>query len=542
MNNRDFTRYFQFLFPRNLQYILFLIPFLSLGADPQLNSPYKTIYNHLYFLQGGSYNPDQSARSFMIYEKDAVEAIRASIQLKQLLDGMGIYIDPDEVPRQTNYFDSLSGKKHRYVLSEKLPGIYVERIDESWLYPNRVLTAIDYEHKQVFKFGTDRLLTLLPKLGTREFMGLLSWQYVGLLMLVFLCFLFHKVALFFLDKIIVRILRRMGYEDVARKYIKPVSRPASLLLVIFILMLFLPVIQLPVYFARYLMMTLRASMPLTAAIIFYKFIDVLALYFARLASRTDSSLDDQLVPLIRKTLKTFVIIIGTLLVLETLDVPILPLLTGLSIGGLAFALAAQDTIKNFFGSLMIFIDKPFQIGDWVSSGGDIDGTVEEVGLRSTRIRTFRNSLTYIPNGKLADRVVDNHGLRRYRRFYTKIGITYDTPPHLIETFVTGLERIVQNHPNTWKDNYHVYLNNFNSSSLDIMFYIFFSVPTWGEELKCRHEVMLRIITLANELGVRFAFPTQTMHMETFPEKQSLAPEFAKSPEFYVEKMDELTRK
>ena len=138
---------------------------------------------------------------------------------------------------------------------------------------------------------------------------------------------------------------------------------------------------------------------------------------------------------------------------------------------------------------MIFVDKPFQIGDWITSGS-IDGTVGEVGLRSTRIRTFRNSLTYVPNGILADSVVDNHGLRNYRRFYTKLGIIYGTPTHLIETFVEGLNKIVLNHPNTLKTNYHIYLNDFNASSLDIMFYIFFQVPNWGEELKCRHDTTI----------------------------------------------------
>jgi MscS family membrane protein len=186
-------------------------------------------------------------------------------------------------------------------------------------------------------------------------------------------------------------------------------------------------------------------------------------------------LDDQLVPLVRKTLKAFVIVVGSLFILKYgLRVDIVPYLTGLSIGGLAFALAAQDTIKNFFGSIMIFIDKPFQVGDWITSG-EVDGTVEEVGFRSTRVRTFRNSLVYIPNGKIADATIDNHGLRKYRRFYTNITITYETPPELIEVFVDGLREIVRKHPKTRKDFYNIYLNNLASYSLEVMFYVFFAV-------------------------------------------------------------------
>jgi MscS family membrane protein len=244
----------------------------------------------------------------------------------------------------------------------------------------------------------------------------------------------------------------------------------------------------------------------------------------KLADKTESTLDDQLVPMVRKALKIFVIIIGLIVILMNLNIDIVPLLTGLSIGGLAFALAAQDTLKNFFGSIMIFIDKPFQIGDWITSG-DIDGTVEEVGFRATRVRTFRNSVTYVPNGMIADRTVDNHGLRRYRRFYTKIAITYDTPSDLVNVFVEGLRNIVLNHPHTWKENFHVYLNDMADSSLSVMFYIFFKAPTWGDELKYRHEVLIEIIRLAENIGINFAFPTRTLHMETFPEKKGNSPEY-----------------
>ncbi|NJO03127.1 MAG: mechanosensitive ion channel [Bacteroidia bacterium] len=114
----------------------------------------------------------------------------------------------------------------------------------------------------------------------------------------------------------------------------------------------------------------------------------------------------------------------------------------------------------------------------------------------------------MPNGKLADMVVDNMGLRRYRRFRTTLAVTYDTPPPLIEAFVEGIRQIIANHPDTRKDYYFVYFNEFNSASLDILFYTFFEVPDWGRELKARHEVMLAILNLAKVLRVRFAFPTQ----------------------------------
>jgi MscS family membrane protein len=132
---------------------------------------------------------------------------------------------------------------------------------------------------------------------------------------------------------------------------------------------------------------------------------------------------------------------------------------------------------------------------------------------------------YVPNNKLADSMVDNHGLRQYRRFYTKIAVTYDTPPDLIEAFIEGLRKVVVEHPETRKDYYHVYFNDMNAYSLDIMFYIFFTCPDWAGELRARHEVLLEIMRLGERLGINFAFPTQTLHMENFPGQSSLSPSY-----------------
>ena len=320
------------------------------------------------------------------------------------------------------------------------------------------------------------------------------------------------------------LLIKRGHVTIANKYVAPVAKPMSILIIFPILLLLTPVIQLPFKINSYIMLSLKALWPVFLTIVVYRLVDLLGMYMMKMAERTESTLDDQLVPMVRKAMKIFVIIVGVLAILINLNINIVPLLTGLSIGGLAFALAAQDTLKNFFGSVMIFLDKPFQIGDWITSGS-IDGTVEEVGFRATRIRTFRNSLTYVPNGQIADSTVDNHGKRNYRRFYTQIAINYDTPADAINIFVDGLREIVEKHPHTLKDNYHVYLNDMADSSLNVMFYIFFEVPTWGEELRCRHEVLIEIIKMAESLGVQFAFPTRTLHMETFPEKKGNSPEY-----------------
>jgi MscS family membrane protein len=168
-------------------------------------------------------------------------------------------------------------------------------------------------------------------------------------------------------------------------------------------------------------------------------------------------------------------------------------------------------VSNLFGSLTLLFDRPFQIGDWIQIGS-VDGSVESVGMRSTRVRTFYNSLITIPNSELTTATIDNYGARQYRRFKTDIGVQYDTTPEQIEAFCEGIRELIRRHPYTRKDYYHVYLNTFGASSLNILLYCFLDTPEWSTELRERERLMLDIMKLARELGVQFAFPTQTLHM------------------------------
>ena len=145
----------------------------------------------------------------------------------------------------------------------------------------------------------------------------------------------------------------------------------------------------------------------------------------------------------------------------------------MGLGGLAFALAAKDTVANLFGSATIFASRPFQIGDWVYIDGT-EGTVESVGFRSTRVRTFYNSLISVPNAKVVDSVVDNYGARQYRRVKAMLGLTYDTPPDKLEAFVVGVRELIANHPKTRKDLFEVHFYEFGPSSLNVLVYFFLS--------------------------------------------------------------------
>ncbi|GIW73637.1 MAG: hypothetical protein KatS3mg103_0159 [Phycisphaerales bacterium] len=254
-----------------------------------------------------------------------------------------------------------------------------------------------------------------------------------------------------------------------------------------------------------------AVLTLSAVWAAYRVVDLACDVLAKKAKATTTKIDDLLLPLARKTAKVLITIFGVVYVASALDYEILPLLTGLGIGGLAVAFAAKDTIENFFGSIAVIADRPFEVGDWVVVG-DVEGTVEELGIRSTRIRTFYDSLVTVPNATLVRATVDNYGRRRYRRFTTHVRLAYDTPPQAIEAFCEAVRHIVRKHPMTRKDAYHVYLNRLGDSSLDVLIYIFHACPDWATELRERQRFLLDMLRVAQRLGVRLAYPTQTLHL------------------------------
>ena len=233
-------------------------------------------------------------------------------------------------------------------------------------------------------------------------------------------------------------------------------------------------------------------------------------------ARNNGNTDHHLVKLLSQSARIFVLIMGSLFAAQGLGFNVVSLVAGLGIGGLAVAMAAKDTLANFFGSIAIMLDRPFKVGHWIKIGNN-EGIVEEIGFRSTRIRTFYDSLISVPNSEIVTGQVDNMGVRNYRRTTTTIGITYDTPAEKIEAFIEGIKNIILANPATRKDNFHVVLNNFGPSSLDILLYFYISAPNWGIELVERQRVLMEIVRLARSLGVQFAFPTQTLHIETTPE-------------------------
>jgi MscS family membrane protein len=357
----------------------------------------------------------------------------------------------------------------------------------------------------------------IPQELKESYFLLEHWQWLGLLLIIFAGFVVDRLFSFLLSLLVKQWKKssQLVKEDgeISDRLLRPLGLSAMALL----WWSGLNTLGLPGNALVYLLVAVKTLVGLSCVWSAYRLVDVVGLYLHHFASKTESTLDDVLIPLATKSLKLFVSVMGLLFITDTLNLNVTGVLASLGLGGLAFALAAKDMVQNLFGSITVLLDRTFRIGDWIIVG-DVEGTVEGIGLRSTKIRTFYNSLVILPNAHFITASVDNMGERHYRRYSSKISLTYDTPPEKIEAFCEGVREIVRIHPYMRKDYYHVYLNEMGKASLDVLVYVFWAVPEWGTELRERHRFLLDILRLGDQLGVEFAFPTQTVYWQQAPER------------------------
>jgi len=256
---------------------------------------------------------------------------------------------------------------------------------------------------------------------------------------------------------------------------------------------------------------------IAAAYALYRLVDVIEYYLNRLVGRTETKLDDMLVPAVRKALRVTIAIVAILLISESiLGTNVKSLLLSAGVGGIAVALAAKDTIANFFGSITIFTDRPFHMGDMVKIG-DHTGPIEEVGFRSTRVRTTQGHLVTVPNSVIANSMVENIGKRPYIRRTSNITITYDSGHTKTKRAVEIIREILGGTPevNTDADRPpRVYFSDFNDWSLNIYMSYWVKPPDYWLYHEVNERVNLEIMKRFEAEGIEFAFPSQTLYVKT----------------------------
>ena len=365
-----------------------------------------------------------------------------------------------------------------------------------------------------------RLRARLPKEFKSLGFILELWQWIGILITILIGLIADKLLSFTL-RACVRLWRKRGQMAELWLLRDDWLRPLGLLAMSGVWWGGLNALGLPVDVLLVLLIAVKLLAGISGVWAGYRIVDFASAYLQHYARSTNNKLDDVLVPLARKTLKVIVTVVGLLFVASNLNLNVSGLVAGLGLGGLAFALAAKDMVQNLFGSMTVLLDQSFHVGDWVVIG-DVEGMVEEVGLRSTRIRTFYNSEIILPNASLITAHIDNMGKRRYRRLNCKVSLTYDTPPDKVEAFCESVRELVRIHPYMRTDYFQVYLNELAASSLDVLVYVFWEAPDWSTELRERHRFLLDILRIAEKIGVSFAFPTQTLHLQRDTLEKTLA--------------------
>ena len=519
---------------KNFLWLLLLLPICTIAQDSirvDMSNPHATVYTHLYFLQSDSYEPKKAAKTILGLSEE--KAIEKAIKIKQVLDGKGLYVDLDKIPTDANYKDTVGYSSYsKYVLfPERMPQIYVEKIGENWYYSTETITKIEGLYKSVYPWYIQKIQDIIPLSGYKKILNIELWKIIGLLILFIIAYLIFlivkRIAFFILLKLQQQITKNTNLE--VNKVIKKLAHPISLLVALTFIDKAFPSLQFGLTTNTWVFLTLNIAETVFWIYVFLKLVQVIMRIYGEFTERTHGRLDDQLVPILHSFLTGVVLVGGALRLLVLFGVDTTTMIAGATIGGLAFALASQDTVKNLIGTIMIFLDKPFHIDDWIEAG-EVVGTVERVGFRSTQVRAADTSIYQIPNSRLSELVINNKGLRLFRRYNTNLGLRYDTPPELIEAFVKGVREIIIAHPETRSDSYNVEFTGFGDSALLVMVNVYFKSLTWGVEQSSKHRLHIAIVKLAKELGVDFAFPSTTVTIENFPEKKGLNPKYDISKE------------
>ena len=356
-------------------------------------------------------------------------------------------------------------------------------------------------------FGLDRVAVLRE---TKVF-GEPTWKYLASLIYIVLAFYVAKL----LDFVIGVWLKRWAektetkYDDLVLELLRG---PVKVVAFVIFLHIGLSVFQWPETAQKFLSRGLVVVVACSITYVALKVVDLLiGLWRENIAASGESNeLAVQLLPLARKFAKVVVLIAAVLTTAENLHIPITSLLAGLSVGGLALGLAAQDTVANMFGAVAIFLDKPFHIGDMIKVES-VQGTVENIGLRSTRIRNLDGHLVAIPNKTMGNSIITNITRRPTIRTEMNLGLTYDTSVEKVKRATTILNEVFRGHPKT--TDLVISFNKFMDSALNIFIVHVWSGTDAKEHFAALQELNLQIKQRFDAEGIEFAFPTQTIHLK-----------------------------
>ena len=363
----------------------------------------------------------------------------------------------------------------------------------------------------------EKILSLIKVEGIDFLYKYKLWDipYIKLIyaVLVFLLFLLFR-KLFSL--LVVKVLKRFASKTESNlddKIIKVIHQPLKFLFIVIGLQLSLKVAEVSGDDASNIIKSLFIY------VIFwmlYSFVDVSKESIYRFSKKFGKELYREIGAFFVKALKIVVFSIGLVSILQTWGINVSAFVASLGLGGLAFALAAKDTASNLFGGLSILADKALKIDDWIKVGG-VEGTVEDIGLRTIKVRTFEKALVTVPNQVVANNPIENFSRRDIRRIKMRIGLVYSTTSEQMIKILADIKDMIKNHEGiSKKDTILVNFDEFGASELSIFIYCFTNTADWAKYLEIREDINLKIMKIVEKNGSDFAFPSQSVYVESMP--------------------------
>lgn len=338
-----------------------------------------------------------------------------------------------------------------------------------------------------------------------------NWIDLGIALLIFLVFLgFRKLFTKYIYKLVLSLASKLPVETVS-KVLLAFEKPLRWFWVIigtYLALEYLPFTITTTSFVQQIYKSFIVS--LVGWGLFNYFTDQ-SRPFEKLVSRTKLDADSMLIPFLARIIRVLIVLLTAVTILGIWEIQIGAFVAGLGVAGLAFSLAAQDTVANFFGGVVIITEKPFSKGDWIKTPS-VEGTVEDITFRSTQIRTFEDSVVTVPNSKLSNEAIINWSKMGKRQVSFELALSYKTPNDKLKSAISEIEQMLRDHQGVHPDVVMVKFREFKDYSLGIFVYYFTKTTVWAEYLTVKQDTNLQILDILARHGVEIAIPSQQLYL------------------------------
>lgn len=332
-----------------------------------------------------------------------------------------------------------------------------------------------------------------------------------LILAILIILLFRRVLVFLITRPLKAIFVRSNRVDVGEA-IRDISvAPVRYLLLALMIDVGARILEVDASIMNLVLNVTRTLVIVAIVVFVFRLVDVLAFSRGRLKMFTGIQIDDALLPFVRTGLKIILIALATVIIIQVWGYDVSGLIAGLGLGGLAFSLAAQDTVSNLFGFSTIVTDRPFIVGEFIRTK-DVEGIIESVGLRSTRVRQLDQALVTVPNSMLTTTSVLNWSRLTKRRIDQIVGISYKADVERLQILLERLRQTLQVRPNVDPESVVVFFINFGPNSLDVLVRCFVNLPDWKDFTAEKEQVLFEIMRVVDELGLEIALPRQAIYV------------------------------